>query len=47
MQGRVLYGPNGPGEGMPNVCSNQIDQRFDCLLATLEMPIKELWGDAT
>ena len=25
MQGRVSYGPNGPGEGMPNVYSNQID----------------------
>ena len=31
---------------MPNVCSNQIDQRFDCLSATLEMPFKELWGNA-
>ena len=47
MQGRVSYGPNGPGEGMPNVCSNEIVQRFDCLSVILKMPFKELWGDAT
>ena len=47
MQGSVSYGPNGTGEGMPNVYSNQIDQRLDCLSETLEMPFKELWGDAT
>ena len=47
LQVRVSYGPAGPGEEMPNVCSNQIAQRFDCFLAPLEKPFKGLWCDAT
>ena len=47
MQARVSHGLDRPGEGMPNVCSNQIAQRFDCFLAPLKMPFKDLWGDPT
>jgi hypothetical protein len=46
MQAKISYEPDSPGEGMPNICSNQIAQRFDCFAATLEMPFKELWGDS-
>lgn len=42
MQARVSYDPDGPGEGMHNICSNQIAERFDCFSGTLEMPFKEL-----
>ena len=47
LQVRVSYGPDGTGEEMPHVCSNQIAQRFDCFSAPLEKPFEELWGDAT
>lgn len=47
MQAAVSYEPDAPGAGMSHVCSNQIAERFDCFAATLEMPFKELWGDAT
>jgi murein tripeptide amidase MpaA len=42
MQGRVSYDPDEPGEGMHNICSNSIAERFDCFSGTLEMPFKEL-----
>jgi len=45
MQAKVSYEPDGPGEGMPNICSNQIGERFDCFAGTLEMPFKECWVD--
>ncbi|KAL7524958.1 hypothetical protein ACHAXR_000794, partial [Thalassiosira sp. AJA248-18] len=43
MQAKVSYEPDEPGKGMPNVCSNQIAERFDCFSGTLEMPFKECW----
>jgi murein tripeptide amidase MpaA len=45
MQGRVSYDPDGPEEGMRNICSNQIAERFDCFSGTLEMPFKELMNN--
>eukprot|EP00581_Thalassiosira_minuscula_P000873 CAMPEP_0183744004 /NCGR_PEP_ID=MMETSP0737-20130205/65510_1 /TAXON_ID=385413 /ORGANISM="Thalassiosira miniscula, Strain CCMP1093" /LENGTH=666 /DNA_ID=CAMNT_0025979639 /DNA_START=256 /DNA_END=2252 /DNA_ORIENTATION=- len=45
MQAKVSYEPDEPGGGMPNICSNQIAQRFDCFSGTLEMPFKECWAD--
>ncbi len=44
MQAKVSYDPDKPNEGMKNICSNQIAERFDCFSATLEMPFKECWG---
>ena len=44
MQAKISYEPDAPGEGLPNICSNQISERFNCLAATLEMPFKELHG---
>eukprot|EP00985_Skeletonema_marinoi_P031543 scaffold37720_cov147-Skeletonema_marinoi.AAC.14 len=44
MQAKVSYDPEKPNEGMKNICSNQIAERFDCFAATLEMPFKECWG---
>lgn len=46
MQAKISYEPDEPGEGMPNICSNQIAQRFDCFAGTLEMPFKRCWADA-
>ena len=45
MQAKVSYDPDEPGGGMPNICSNQIAERFDCFSGTLEMPFKECWSD--
>ena len=42
IQSKVSYEPDEPGEGMPNICSNQIAERFDCFSGTLEMPFKQL-----
>jgi len=47
VQGKVSYEPDEAGEGMPNICSNQIAERFDCFSGTLEMPFKECWADTT
>jgi len=44
MQAKVSYNPDKPNEGMKNICSNQIAERFDCFSATLEMPFKECLG---
>mmetsp|Transcript_27310 Transcript_27310/g.39102 ORF Transcript_27310/g.39102 Transcript_27310/m.39102 type:complete len:596 (+) Transcript_27310:66-1853(+) len=44
MQAKVSYDPDKPNEGMTNICSNQIAERFDCFSATLEMPFKQCWG---
>jgi len=44
MQAKVSYDPDKPNEGMKNICSNQIAERFDCFSGTLEMPFKECWG---
>ncbi|KAK1740992.1 cytosolic carboxypeptidase [Skeletonema marinoi] len=44
MQAKVSYDPDKPNEGMKNICSNQIADRFDCFSATLEMPFKDV-GD--
>jgi murein tripeptide amidase MpaA len=44
MQAQVSYDPDKPNEGMRNICSNQIAERFDCFSGTLEMPFKEVWG---
>ncbi|KAL7550332.1 hypothetical protein ACHAWF_013590 [Thalassiosira exigua] len=44
MQSEVSYEPDEPLQGMSNICSNQIAERFDCLAATLEMPFKEIDG---
>jgi murein tripeptide amidase MpaA len=44
MQAKVSYEPDKPNEGMKNICSNQIAERFDCFSGTLEMPFKECWG---
>jgi hypothetical protein len=30
---------------MPNICSNQIAERFDCFSGMLEMLFKECWSD--
>lgn len=45
MQAKVSYDPDEAGGGMPNICSNQIAERFDCFSGTLEMPFKECWSD--
>lgn len=45
VQGGVSYEPDMPGEGMRNICSNQIAERFDCFSGTLEMPFKECMSD--
>ncbi|KAL3817394.1 hypothetical protein ACHAXA_011023 [Cyclostephanos tholiformis] len=45
VQCRVSYDPDAPGEGMRNICSNQIAERFNCFSGTLEMPFKECWSD--
>lgn len=44
MQAKVSYDPDKPNEGMKNISSNQIAERFDCFSGTLEMPFKECWG---
>ena len=44
MQAKISYDPDKPNEGMKNICSNQIAERFNCFSATLEMPFKECWG---
>ena len=35
VQGKVSYEPDEAGEGMTNVCSNQIAERFDGFSGTL------------
>jgi murein tripeptide amidase MpaA len=41
MQKRVGYTPAKPLQGKPNVATNAVCNRFDCLSLTLEMPFKD------
>mmetsp|Transcript_61326 Transcript_61326/g.181324 ORF Transcript_61326/g.181324 Transcript_61326/m.181324 type:complete len:330 (+) Transcript_61326:774-1763(+) len=41
VQQNISYEPDKPLEGMTNVGSTQISNRFDCLSGTLEMPFKD------
>jgi murein tripeptide amidase MpaA len=41
MQKRVGYTPAPPNQGRPNVATNAVCNRFDCLSLTLEMPFKD------
>lgn len=46
MQGRVGYEPDEPGTANPAIARNHVSQRFDCLGMTLEMPFKDIKGNA-
>ena len=37
----IGYAPDEPGKSPPNICSNAIGNRFDCLSLTFEMPFKD------
>lgn len=45
MQAEFGYSPPLPGSALPNIGTNAIADRFDCLSVTLEMPFKDCWSN--
>ena len=45
MQVEFGYTPPAPGEALPNIGTNAIANRFNCLSVTLEMPFKDCWSN--
>lgn len=44
MQIEFGYSPPAPGTALPNIGTNAIANRFNCLSVTLEMPFKDCWS---
>ena len=45
MQREIGYIPPAPGGALPNIGTNAIADRFNCLSVTLEMPFKDCWSN--